>query len=183
MGSCNIFWHITKCQHAPPPWLIPNPVQLSIQSRKKSLRTWFGEFCSLCCLPLLSQLACCILPTTSSVIAKFTMKALPQVDGSVCIKGAKFRILSQGWYYSRIRSPGNEFDNFEDSIFTHTGKGARRGSAIRSAGEGASKLDPPQMREFCPVRFFPFIGAAAHVRWAISNSYRTTGIPVIPSVK
>ena len=26
--------------------------------------TWFGEFCSCCCLPLLSQLACSILPTT-----------------------------------------------------------------------------------------------------------------------
>ena len=26
--------------------------------------TWFGEFCSCCCLPLLPQLACSILPTT-----------------------------------------------------------------------------------------------------------------------
>ena len=26
--------------------------------------TWFGEFCSCCCLPLLSQLAYSILPTT-----------------------------------------------------------------------------------------------------------------------
>ena len=25
--------------------------------------TWFGEFCSCCCLPLLPQLACSILPT------------------------------------------------------------------------------------------------------------------------
>ena len=30
---------------------------------QKSLCKWLGEFCSCCCLPLLPQLACSILPT------------------------------------------------------------------------------------------------------------------------
>ena len=30
---------------------------------KKSLLTWFGELCFCCCLPPLTQLACCIPPT------------------------------------------------------------------------------------------------------------------------
>ena len=61
---------------------------------------------------------------------------------------------------TRIRSPGNEFDNFEDNIFTQ--KYPPRGQGGSSGGEcdkkcgEASKLDPLlQMREFCPVRFSP----------------------------
>ena len=34
-----------------------------LQSPNESLCTWFGEFCSCCCLPLLPQLACSILAT------------------------------------------------------------------------------------------------------------------------
>ena len=35
---------------------------------------WFGEFCSCCCLPLLPQLACSILPTTSQLVLLFFIR-------------------------------------------------------------------------------------------------------------
>ena len=44
-------------------WLMNELLLIRYTEPKKSLCTWFGEFCSCCCLPLLPQLACSILPT------------------------------------------------------------------------------------------------------------------------
>ena len=45
---------------------------------RKFLRTWFGEFCSCCCLPLLPQLACSILATTYKELIQVFVQFLIQ---------------------------------------------------------------------------------------------------------
>ena len=47
--------------------------------------TWFGEFCSCCCLPLLPQLGCSILPSVQTIIS-----------GSVCRYLHQFTCRVQG---------------------------------------------------------------------------------------